>query len=678
MRPAPAQSLYTVKLRFHAVCMFARMSQHSSRRGSHTTKSSTSSSSSSSSLPSSDHHPTTIKDRNHSTLSSTRQREQQQRQPSLASRLTRRVVWSAKMAKVSLHRQSATISRSGEGSSDTIAADDKALMPPGLPHSTAASPMLATSPSTSSSAVSGTSTPAVGAAQSSTVLASKLSQTLHKMHLRSSTSSARSTSSNSRHPSRRGTGHSTGSSQNGDDELGAKLLPHSSLRASLQHQGAATCCGSTLHYNGTSSINSSSGHTPIASPCAAVPHALSGQQLHEDQEEAEELASWELQHNVPLAADADLSGCRPLIPTCTGAPRPEITPWEEDDTDDASEQPAQRLHTSKGHKGSCGSSSKCVSYSSRVSDDAAGGCDAAAGVAMPAQINRSSSSSFTTTCYSTIKGQKVVVVRSGRVIVSVFVQEPSGEVWECPVDQVIIPASNGGGGGDGASGHQGVDTTSSSSNSRTIAAAVTAAVGAAAPLSAQAAAKLVRCLNGGTRTAECSNRAVKRVSSTNSMPCSTADSGRMRPGSSAYCSAGCRQTGSITGSCRCCTTEQPYSATPGASGSVPVCNCNSSSRSSNATTGSHACGWDSNTSSTDTRWPFFGLLFALPKAERQLRQAAKSRCAASAYIDSLDAAAHEAIRGAGCDSFVLPRYWSRPKDVQQQRRLRVLLLAYRA
>jgi hypothetical protein len=53
---------------------------------------------------------------------------------------------------------------------------------------------------------------------------------------------------------------------------------------------------------------------------------------------------------------------------------------------------------------------------------------------------------------------------------------------------------------------------------------------------------------------------------------------------------------------------------------------------------------------------------------------------AAAYLEELDEAARLSMRLAGCDSFVLPRHWSASarKQAKEQRRLRVLLAAYRA
>jgi hypothetical protein len=53
---------------------------------------------------------------------------------------------------------------------------------------------------------------------------------------------------------------------------------------------------------------------------------------------------------------------------------------------------------------------------------------------------------------------------------------------------------------------------------------------------------------------------------------------------------------------------------------------------------------------------------------------------AAAYLEELDHAARLSMRLAGCGSFVLPRHWSDSarKQATEQRRLRVLLAAYRA
>jgi len=260
------------------------------------------------------------------------------------------------------------------------------------------------------------------------------------------------------------------------------------------------------------------------------------------------------------------------------------------------------------------------------------------------------SDSFTTTCYNTSKGQKVAVVRLGSVITSVFVREPTGEVWECPPDQVIIPETH----------HTQPATSHNPQPHSTLAAAAAAQhCSSSTVLTAEAAAKLYVSMNGGKASTH-THRNASAAGSADSSFSSRNSSSSLSPRHHSQCSTGTAGTPA--------THLHSVTEASTARGAGMTTNPTSSHR-NRSKGGVHAWGLQSVFSYVKSS-------FRVWQQQRKLQK----QCQAAAYIDAIDDAAHVAMRVAGCHSFVLPRYWpdSARKAVRQQRRLRVLLTAYKA
>jgi hypothetical protein len=229
-------------------------------------------------------------------------------------------------------------------------------------------------------------------------------------------------------------------------------------------------------------------------------------------------------------------------------------------------------------------------------------------------------------------------VRAGNIIMAAFVKEPSGEVWECDADQDTF-------------------TGGSASQTQTTAAGTECAAGGeglTGLLTADAAARVYHALN---RSGSSSNSGGSRRHGCGS--CISNISGAFPSSNSSNSwSNSFKSAGGMPGA---------YSNTASSNGSVSGVSCSSHS----STT--------SKQQQRQQRLRIFAFLTSRITAWREQRMVQQQRQAA-AYLEELEEAAHQAMRLAGCQSFVLPRHWtdSARKQAEQQRRLRVLLTAYRA
>jgi hypothetical protein len=252
-------------------------------------------------------------------------------------------------------------------------------------------------------------------------------------------------------------------------------------------------------------------------------------------------------------------------------------------------------------------------------------------------------SSFTTKVYTSNQGQKVAVVRAGNIVMAAFVKEPSGEVWECDPGQVTFKGN-------------------SSSQTQTAAASTECAAGGkqlTRLLTADAAARVYHALNrsGSSNSTGGSRRhAIGCGSCISSASGALSSSGLSGSSSNSTRFNGDKSAGGMPGASS--STAFDHGSVPGASCSTPSKEQQQQQR--------RSLGLFAFLTSRVTEW-------------RQQRMVQQQRQAA-AYLEELEEAAHQAMRLAGCHSFVLPRHWSDSarKQAQEQRRLRVLLTAYRA
>lgn len=301
---------------------------------------------------------------------------------------------------------------------------------------------------------------------------------------------------------------------------------------------------------------------------------------------------------------------------------------------------------------------------------------------------------FTTTLHNSSAGQKVAVVRVGGAITAVFIKEQSGEVWECSPNQITFPSSTSGSTHAAAAAAGSAPPTSAHS-----AAGARVSTTGSTTLTAEAAHKLYRSLNR-------SSSSLSRGGAHNSSSGAGSHSAAGGRGSLGGCG---HRSGSSAGSISRGGTHRDGSTGGGSNGSgrkgsspgshLDLWHTHGHDTHAAADASAAALGYccsqhtpcsvgqhqhqaaDIPTGKRATDKGAFSIVKGVKKlvVQWQQRRLERQQRRAAAYVEGLDDAARKAVRLAGCQSFILPHHWTdgAKREAREQRRLRVILAAYR-